>query len=186
MRVASREYKLEDFTPVAHIPDAWSEEWVKSLANSALRVVTTIENEFPFLSYVEEAGGPRSLGDRGELAVYTAGFPTPALIAALTELSRRVDGTEFRHWGDADVGGLRIWWFLRSRLARPISLFRTNAQWVESEISRGGRRLTTDEMEALRRLKLQLNSAEGDDIRSATELIDKLLEVQLRIEQERY
>jgi hypothetical protein len=186
MRVAGREYELEDFTPVAHLPDAWSAAWVDALASSGVRVVTTIENEFPFLSYVEEAGGPRCIGARGELAVYTAGFPTPALVAALAELGRRLGDAEFRHWGDADVGGLRIWWFFRGRLERPVLLFRTNAQWVESEISRGGRRLSIDEMEALRRLKSQLSPVEGDDIRSATELIDKLLEVQIRIEQERY
>jgi hypothetical protein len=186
IRVAGREYRLEDFAPVAHLPDAWSVMWVDALANAGIRAVTTIENEFPFLSYVEEAGGPCGLGARNELAVYTAGFPTPALMAALGGLGRRLGDAEFRHWGDADVGGLRIWWFLRNRLERPVSLFRTNAEWVESEASRGGRRLSTDEMEALRRLKSQLNATEGDDIRSATELIDKLLEVQIRIEQERY
>jgi hypothetical protein len=186
IRVASREYRLEDFTPVAHLPDAWSAAWVGALANSGVRVVTMIENEFPFLSYVEEAGGPRGLGVRGELAVYTAGFPTPALIAALAELSRRLGDAEFRHWGDADVGGLRIWWFLRCRLGRPISLFRTTATWVESEAPTGGRRLSTDELEALRRLKSQLKAAEGEDIRAANELINKLLEIQIRLEQERY
>ena len=29
--VAGREYRLDDFTPVAHIPDAWSEAWVEAL-----------------------------------------------------------------------------------------------------------------------------------------------------------
>jgi hypothetical protein len=75
-------------------------------------VTTTIENEYPFLSYVEEAGGPCNLGVRGEVAVYTVGFPTPGLMAALAELGGRIGDVEFRHWGDADVGGRRIWWFL--------------------------------------------------------------------------
>ena len=184
--VAGREYRLDDFTPVAHIPDAWSEAWVEALTDSRVRLVTTIENEYPFLSYVEEAGGPRSVGARGEVAIYTAGFPTPALVAALGELSGRLGDAEFRHWGDADVGGMRIWWFLRSRLGRPVSLFRTTAQWVESEIPRGGRRLSTAEIEALQRLKSQLNAVRGEDIRSAKELIDKLVETQTKIEQERY
>jgi hypothetical protein len=186
IRIAGRNYKLEDFTPVAHLPDAWSDAWLDGLADSGVRVVTTIENEFPFLSYVEEAGGSCGLGDRRELAVYTAGFPTPALTAALAELGRRLGDAEFRHWGDADVGGLRIWWFLRGRIQRPVSLYRTNAAWVESEASRGGKRLSADEIEALLRLKVQLTAAQGDDIRPAVELIDKLLEVQFRIEQERY
>lgn len=73
-----------------------------------------------------------------------------------------------------------------SCLARQVSLFRTTAQWVESEVPRGGRRFSTAEMEALQRLRLQLDTVEGEDVRSAKELIDKLLETQIRIEQERY
>ena len=186
LHVGAREYRLEDFTPVAHLPDTWSDAWVQALAHSGVRCVTTIENEFPFLSYVEEAGGPGSLGARGEIAVYTAGFPTPALTSALADLKARIGEAEFRHWGDADVGGLRIWWFLRCRLNRPVSLFRTTAQWVETERVRGGRRLSTAEVEALQRLKLQLEAVTGDDVRAASELIDKLIEVQIRIEQERF
>jgi hypothetical protein len=184
--VGGRDYLLEDFTPVAHLPDAWSDAWVEALASSGVQVVTTIENEYPFLSYVEEAGGPRNLGAQGEVAIYTAGFPTPALIIALRTLSERMPDLKFRHWGDADVGGLRIWWFLRCRLERPVSLFRTTAAWVESELHRGGRRLSTAEIEGLRRLKSIVDPVTDEDTDSACELIDKLLEHGLKIEQERY
>jgi hypothetical protein len=186
IRVNGRDYMLEDFTPTAHLPDAWSDAWVEALAGSGVQLITTIENEYPFLSYVEEAGGPRNLGARGEVAVYTAGFPTPALVAALVALSERVPGLEIRHWGDADVGGLRIWWFLRCRLDRPVSLFRTTAAWVESEIPRGGKPLTAPEVEALQRLKSQVSPVAGEDTRCASELIDKLVEHGIRIEQERF
>jgi len=186
IQLAGREYRLEDFTPVAHLPDGWSDAWVEALAGSRVRIITTIENEFPLLSYVEEAGGPRGLGARGEIAIYTAGFPTPALVGALVALNKRTGNAEFRHWGDADVGGLRIWWFLRCRLGRPVSLFRTNAEWLESERHRGGKHLSAAEIEALRRLKSQLNRVTGEDIDSASDLIDKMLEMQIRIEQERY
>jgi hypothetical protein len=137
-------------------------------------------------TYVEEAGGARELGARGEVVVYTAGFPTPALVAALAGLSQRLEGLEFRHWGDADVGGLRIWWFLRGRLERPVSLFRTTAEWVSSQLARGGRRLSAAEAEALDRLKLQVSRVSGQDTLSACELIDILLVHQIRLEQERY
>jgi Wadjet anti plasmid transformation system JetA-like protein len=186
IRVGGRDYLLEDFTPVAHLPDAWSDAWVEALASSRVQVVTTIENEYPFLSYVEEAGGPRNLGAQGEVAIYTAGFPTPALIIALRTLSERMPDLKFRHWGDADVGGLRIWWFLRCRLERPVALFRTTAAWVESELHRGGRRLSTAEIEGLRRLKSIVVAETNEDTASASELIDKLLEHGIRIEQERY
>jgi Uncharacterized protein conserved in bacteria C-term(DUF2220) len=184
--VSDHDYWLEDFAPVAHLPDSWSDAWVAALVRSGVRLVTTIENEFPFLSYVEEAGGARELGARGEVVVYTAGFPTPALVAALAGLSQRLEGLEFRHWGDADVGGLRIWWFLRGRLGRPVSLFRTTAEWLSSQVARGGRRLSAAEAEALERLELQISRVSGQDTLSACELIDKLLVHQIRIEQERY
>ena len=60
-----------------------------AVVSSGIRCVTTIENEYPFLSYIEQAGGPAGLSRRGEMAVYTAGFPTPRLVAALTDLARR-------------------------------------------------------------------------------------------------
>ena len=64
--------------------------------------ITTVENEFPFLAYVEEAGGPTGLGDRDEIAVYVAGFPAPVLIDTLAAIAARKPGLRFQHWGDAD------------------------------------------------------------------------------------
>ena len=31
IELAGREYRLEDFTPVAHLPDGWSDAWVEGL-----------------------------------------------------------------------------------------------------------------------------------------------------------
>ena len=67
-----------------------------------------------------------------------------------------------------------------------MSLFRTTAAWVESELHRGGRRLSTAEIEGLRRLKSIVVAVTNEDTDSASELIDKLLEHGIRIEQERY
>src|SRR5207245_1700663 len=155
----------EDFTPAAHLPDAWSDAWVEALVAASVTHITTIENEYPFLSYIEEAGGPAGLASRGEFAVYTAGFPTPRLVTTLTALAAR-SGAAFQHWGDADVGGLRIWWFLRSRLASPLTLMRTTAEWVAAEASSGGRPLSNVERQALTRMKKALASAEGSALDS--------------------
>jgi hypothetical protein len=185
LRVGAKVYALEDFTPAAHLPDAWSEAWVEALVAAGVKRVTTIENEYPFLSYIEEAGGPAGLASHDEVAVYTAGFPTPRLVAALTALAAR-SGAAFQHWGDADVGGLRIWWFLRSRLACPLTLVRTTAEWVAAEASSGGRPLSSVERQALTRMRKELASAEGPDVDSARALIDALLEHGMKLEQERY
>jgi hypothetical protein len=186
LRIGGREYRLEDFVPVAHLPDAWSAAWAEALAGQGVRLVTTIENEFPFLSYVEEAGGPEGLGARRELAVYTAGFPTPALVAALAGLRDRAPAAEFRHWGDADLGGLRIWWLLRCRLEQPVTLFRTTAGWLKAQQTTGGQPFSAAEVDALQRLRSQLQPLAGEDIRGAVDLIDELLRSRIKLEQERY
>jgi len=185
LRVGKKTYALEDFAPAAHLPDAWADAWVDALVSSGIRCVTTIENEYPFLSYIEQADGPIGLASRGEVAIYTAGFPTPRLVTALTQLARRSNAA-FQHWGDADVGGLRIWSFLRLRLGCPLMLLRTTADWVASESSSGGRPLSSNERHALIRMRQELANAEGADVDSARALIDSLIEHGVKLEQERY
>jgi hypothetical protein len=185
LKVGTKVYALEDFAPAAHLPDAWADAWVDALVSAGVQRVTTIENEYPFLSYIEEMGGPAGLASRGEVAVYTAGFPTPKLVSTLAQLARQSNAA-FQHWGDADVGGLRIWWLLRSRLARPLALVRTTASWVAAESSSGGRPLSGAERQALVRLRKELAGIAGADIESARTLIDALLEHGVKLEQERY
>jgi hypothetical protein len=185
LHIGKKTYALEDFAPAAHLPDAWADAWVDALVSSGVQCVTTIENEYPFLSYIEQADGPAGLAARGEVAVYTAGFPTPRLVTALTQLARK-SKAEFQHWGDADVGGLRIWCFLRSRLACPLALVRTTAEWVGAESSSGGRPLSSIERHALARIRRELADAEGADVDSVRALIDALLDHGVKLEQERY
>jgi hypothetical protein len=190
LHVAGRTYRLEDFAPAAHLPDTWAPAWIDALASPSVACVTTIENEFPFLSYVEESGGPAGLGARGEVAVYTAGFPVPALVDSLAAIVRRDPAKRLRHWGDADVGGLRIWWLLRTRLEHPLELFRTSAAWVEGEAARrGGTPLEDADRPALRRLREQLVAsppAGAGDVGGVVALIDALLALGIKVEQERY
>jgi len=84
------------------------------------------------------------------------------------------------------VGGLRIWWFLRGRLGRPLTLLRTTAEWVASESSAGDRPLSGIERQALARMRSELASTKGPDIDDALRLIDALLKHGVKIEQERY
>jgi hypothetical protein len=186
VQVGGRQYRMEDFSPAAHLPDAWAESWVDAVVAAGTEIVTTVENEYPFLSYVEESGGPPGLGARGEVAVYTAGFPTPALVGALAQLGERGPGIEFRHWGDADIGGLRIWLFLRTRIGRPVKVFRTTRAFVERAADEGARRLSAVERVALRRLMAELEMLSGEDAREAHALALALLETGAKVEQERF
>lgn len=188
-RLDGRCYRLEDFVPTAHLPGAWAKAWVEALSAADVACITTIENEFPFLAYVEEAGGPDGLGARGEVAVYTAGFPAPVLADGLAAIARRDPGKRLRHWGDADAGGLRIWWLLRECVGRSIALFRTTAAWVTRAASERGTPLEPTDRAALQRLREVLTAAPcaaDSDVRDALALIDVLLALGVKIEQERY
>jgi hypothetical protein len=60
---------------VVHPPESWAEAWVAGVVGSQVRIVTTLENEYPFLSHVEESGGSVSFGASGELVVSQQGSP---------------------------------------------------------------------------------------------------------------
>ena len=190
MKIGARVYDLEDFAPTAHLPEGWAEAWVAGVVEAPTCAVTTVENEFPFLAYVEGAGGPRGLGDRGEIAIYTGGFPTPALIDALAAVAARRPSLRFQHWGDADLGGLRIWWLLRTRLGRAIALYRTQAGWLEDAVRAGGGMLLDEgERAGLTRLRRQLAAsghASAPDISDAIGLVDALVRLGVKVEQERW
>jgi Uncharacterized protein conserved in bacteria C-term(DUF2220) len=189
LHVVGRFYRLEDFIPTAHLPGAWAASWVEALSSPSITCVTTIENEFPFFAYVEEAGGPEGLGARGEVAAYTAGFPAPILADSLAAIVRRDPGKRLQHWGDADAGGLRIWWLLRCRVAHPVALVRTTADWVAGAARQRGTPLDPSDRAALHRLRGQLTSAPwagDDDALQAIALIDVLLALGMKVEQERY
>lgn len=176
---------LEDFDPAAYLPEGWTEALVAGVAAAAPKRIITIENEYPFLSYIYAAGGPKGLGERRELVVYIAGFPTPAVVEALRRM-HEASQAELHHWGDADVGGLRIWWLLRQRLGE-VRLFRTTADWARREAP-SGRAMTNRERSALHRLRAQVAGAEfadAVDVQQALELIDTLLDTNHKIEQER-
>jgi hypothetical protein len=188
MRVGERLYRLEDFSPSAHLPEAWAEAWILGIAKTQVNIITTVENEYPFLAYIEEAGGPCALGERRELVVFTSGFPTPTLSAALAQVALRRPDVRFRHWGDADAGGLRIWWHLRCALSHELEFFRTTPEWVEQHQERA-QRLTAAERATLEQFRQALHrstDATSRDVLEAVRLVDALLALGIKIEQERY
>lgn len=63
----------------------------------------TIENLASFQRHVRE------VQDSG-VVVYAAGFPAPSLVRVLEQLDQRLPADcPFYHWGDRDIGGLRIY-----------------------------------------------------------------------------
>jgi hypothetical protein len=76
----------------------------------AIRSIITIENLASFNRHVREA----RLAD--DVAVYTGGFPSRAVTAALVAISQWPGIARIHHWGDLDEGGLRIALHLTSLL----------------------------------------------------------------------
>jgi hypothetical protein len=185
LRVNGRTYELADFAPTASLPEAWGGAWCEAAATSGVACVTTVENEFPFLSYVEEMGGAAGLANRRELVVYVAGFPAPWLTALLAQVQRRT-GARLRHWGDADVGGLLIWRLLRTRVDAPVELFRTTEAWVREQAADGGQALTLKERAALHGLHEAFAARPEPDFIQAAALARAILEARVKLEQERY
>lgn len=185
IELGARAVDMRDFVPTAYVPEAWTDAWVRGIVDHGVEVVTTVENEYPFFSYVEEHGGASALAASGELVIYTGGFPAPFLVNALRRLCEAAPALKLRHWGDADVGGLRIWWLLRRRLDRAITLFRTTADWIAGIDPSTARALTTAEVHMLRRLRDSLREAPDSDVLEAIALIEALLAAGIKLEQER-
>lgn len=80
----------------------------------AIRSILTIENLASFNRHVREAL------QANDVAVYTGGFPSRAVAAALVAISRWPGITRIYHWGDIDEGGLRIALHLTSLLPIPV------------------------------------------------------------------
>jgi hypothetical protein len=185
LRINTREYRLEDFVPVAALPEAWGSSWRQAAAEEEIETITTIENEYSFLSYVDEVGGVEGLRRRREYVVYVAGFPAPWLTSLLQQ-TVETTGATLRHWGDADVGGLLIWRLLRMRVGRPVPFFRTTPDWIRSETTEGGQPLSMRERAALHRLRESFELHNEDDYREAHAIASALLAANRKLEQERY
>lgn len=79
-----------------------------------IRSIITIENLASFNRHVREAARP------GDIVIYTGGFPSRAVKAALVAISQWLGIVHIYHWGDIDEGGLRIALHLASLLPIPV------------------------------------------------------------------
>jgi hypothetical protein len=184
LHIGDREYRLEDFTPTAALPEAWAAAWCQAAADARVTCITTIENEHAFLAYVDEVGGAEGLRARSELVVHVAGFPGPWLTRLLRETAIAT-GARLRHWGDADVGGLLIWRVLRARVDRPIEIFRTTPAWIRDQARAGGQPLTARERAALHRLQEAFAHETAADYQEAHAVASALLDTNVKLEQDR-
>lgn len=95
---------------VALSPDAVDDMRLASTPSYVL----SVENLASFQRHVRETD------DQG-IVLYTGGFPGPAFREIMKRLDRLVDqSVPFFHWGDVDLGGIRIFKHLAGFLQRPL------------------------------------------------------------------
>jgi hypothetical protein len=131
--------------------------------------VVTVENSTSFSEFV--TAKPASI-----LAIYTGGFASPALIGMLRKIRAGRPELPFFHWGDLDVGGLRILAHLRKSLGEVEPLAMDGA--VCDLYLKRSQPLNANEREGLTQLRAE------SLLLDCVELIDHLLKTDRKLEQE--
>jgi hypothetical protein len=131
--------------------------------------VVTVENSTSFSEFV--TAKPASI-----LAIYTGGFASPALVGTLRKIRAGRPELPFFHWGDLDVGGLRILAHLRKSLGEvePLAM---NDSVCNLYLGRS-QPLNANEREGLTQPRAE------SLLIDCVELIDYLLKTDRKLEQE--
>lgn len=74
--------------------------------------VLTVENQASFVRHAREINA-----DGRGMVLYTGGFPSRAILEAVVTFAQRTTAPAY-HWGDMDVGGVRIFLHLEAALQR--------------------------------------------------------------------
>ena len=154
----------------------WSIPWLAMTADTIeamenlrvhSRTVVTVENLVAFEEYVR-----REISDN-QIALFTGGFPSRLVHRLLCRLCDA--GVEkILHWGDLDLGGLRIFRHLRDTLPARVEAFRMEPKLLEQLPTRP---LTATDREGLRHWR-------EDDEAPLKDLAVALLERGVKVEQE--
>jgi len=151
-------------------------EGIAEMACPAKRIVT-IEN---WTSYHQWIGRPNA-GNADELVIYTGGFPHRTLQSFLSKLSVALKGTEvlpeMMHWGDIDLGGIRIYQYLKTNFFPWLRPYRMDVETLVQYRSQAAA-IGSDYADQLRQALNDENYAEWH------ELLRSMLELGLRLEQE--
>jgi hypothetical protein len=131
--------------------------------------VVTVENSTSFSEFI--TAKPAST-----LAIYTGGFAGPAVVGMLSKIRTGRPELPFFHWGDLDVGGLRILAHLRKNLGEvePLAM---NVAVCDLYLGRS-QPLNANEREGLTQLRAESLLVD------CVELIDHLLKTDRKVEQE--
>jgi hypothetical protein len=131
--------------------------------------VVTVENSTSFNEFI--AAKSASI-----LAIYTGGFAGPAVVGTLRKIRAGRPELPFFHWGDLDVGGLRILAHLRKSLGE-VELLAMDGAVCDLYLGRS-QPLNANEREGLTQLRAE------SLLIDCVELSDHLLKIDRKLEQE--
>ncbi|MGE0131942.1 MAG: Wadjet anti-phage system protein JetD domain-containing protein [Blastocatellales bacterium] len=167
LRIEDRLVDLAPMVPSVALSAAMLRE--AAVADCAANAIVTVENLTSFSEFV--VAKPASA-----LAIFTGGFASPTVVSLLQNIRGVHPGLPFYHWGDLDVGGLRILAHLRKHLGeiKPLAM---DAATFDAH-RQHARPLGKNEREALAQLREQAPLAD------CAPLIERLLETNEKLEQE--
>jgi hypothetical protein len=158
---------LTPFTPSVALSAATLRE--ATVIDCSARVVVTIENLTSFSEFAAQR--PPDV-----LAIYLGGFASPTAMGLLQTIRATHLTLPFFHWGDLDVGGLRILAHLRQHLGAVATLAMNAAIFARYQPQT--QLLKASELKALRALR------EVAVLADCAPLIECLLAAQQKLEQE--
>ena len=179
---------LARFEPYAVLPDAVLLEFGIGIGDgtafTALGMLdritlTTIENEWVFLRYLEEPDVGQRVRAGEEIVLYTAGAPSAGVLRFIRAARARIG---LRHWGDCDVYGLRFGLTLCAA-AKGGELFRS-----APDVITGCAAIASQALDAahIRQLESLLDSDRLHLARGLAQTAAAVLEARVWVEQEIY
>lgn len=142
-------------------------EHSKPISIPGIRKIVTIENKANYENMVYE---------KGVLYLYCHGFFSPKEVKYLQELEKLADrNVEFFHWGDMDLGGMRIFLFNKENIFPKLKPYKMDKEsFVEAINKNAGIKLGEEKRKRLEQMK----------VGELEELKKCILEYGMEIEQE--
>jgi Uncharacterized protein conserved in bacteria C-term(DUF2220) len=167
LQAKDRLLDLAPFVPSVAIPATTLRD--ATVSGCGAEAAVTVENitSFSELAVVK----PPSV-----LAIYTGGFASPTVIALLRAVRAKRPDLPFFHWGDIDVGGLRILAHLRKNVGEIRPLAMDVAAF--DQYRRRAQSLSGNERRGLMQLR------DHPSLADCQQLIERLLETNEKLEQE--
>jgi hypothetical protein len=137
----------------------------------------TVENLTNYHQWIGRQGGE----NEDELVIYTGGFPNRTLQTFLSKLFTAFEGAAttpmMRHWGDIDLGGIKIYKFLQANFLPDLRPFRMDTATLLQNESQAAD-ISSDYAEQIRQ------ALADEQYTDWHELLQFMLDRGIRLEQE--